>query len=66
MGNLIDEIDFKNQNMDRMQINYKANITLLSRKLEEKDKHHKTFCEGLFISHFVLFSSEVLWCTAGV
>ncbi|XP_073123435.1 factor of DNA methylation 1-like [Henckelia pumila] len=45
VGNLVHEIELKNENLDQLQIKYNERTMSLSRLLEEKDELHRTFCE---------------------
>ncbi|XP_042052638.1 factor of DNA methylation 1-like [Salvia splendens] len=45
VGNLVNEIDLKNENLDQLQIKYNEKTLSLSRMLEEKDELHRSFYE---------------------
>ncbi|KAG8379731.1 hypothetical protein BUALT_Bualt07G0119900 [Buddleja alternifolia] len=45
VGNLVNEIDLKNENLDQLQIKYNEKTLSLSRMLEEKDELHRCFYE---------------------
>ncbi|KAI3455251.1 hypothetical protein Pfo_011914 [Paulownia fortunei] len=45
VGNLVNEIDLKNENLDQLQIKYNEKTLSLSRMLEEKDELHRAFYE---------------------
>jgi len=46
--NLANEIDITNENLNKMQYRYNEKTMSLSRMLEEKDKLHNAFVEGLY------------------
>lgn len=46
--NLANEIDITNENLNKMQYKYNEKTMSLSRMLEEKDKLHNAFVEGLY------------------
>jgi hypothetical protein len=46
--NLANEIDITNENLNKMQYTYNEKTMSLSRMLEEKDKLHNAFVEGLY------------------
>ncbi|KAG6383202.1 hypothetical protein SASPL_157051 [Salvia splendens] len=45
VGNLVNEIDLKNENLDQLQTKYNDKTLSLSRMLEEKDELHRSFYE---------------------
>ncbi|XP_042066191.1 factor of DNA methylation 1-like [Salvia splendens] len=45
VGNLVNEIDLKNENLDQLQTKYNEKTLSLSRMLEEKDELHRSFYE---------------------
>lgn len=51
VGNLVSEIDSKNDNLDELQIKYNVNALSLRRMLEEKDELHRSFNEGMFLGY---------------
>jgi len=46
--NLANEIDITNENLNKMQYKYNEKTMSLSRMLEEKDRLHNAFVEGLY------------------
>lgn len=60
-ANLANGIDKKNDNLDDLQIKYKEKTMSLSRILEEKDRIHLNFCEGLFPFLFLSFYLHVFY-----
>ncbi|XP_011073344.1 factor of DNA methylation 1 [Sesamum indicum] len=45
VGNLVNELELKNENLDQLQIKYNEKTLSLSRMLEEKDELHRSFYE---------------------
>lgn len=63
VGNLVKEIDLKNENLDQLQIKYNLKTLSLSRMLEEKDELHRSFYEGMLswilsFPHMLVLASE--------
>ena len=49
MADLANEIDITNENLNELQYKYNEKTMSLSRMLEEKDRLHKFFEEGLYL-----------------
>lgn len=62
VAHLANKIDQTNENLDELQYKYNEKTMSLSRMLEEKDKLHYAFLEGLsFICVCILCLSKQLW-----
>lgn len=61
VANLANEIDLTNENLDEMQYKYNEKTMSLSRMLEDKDRLHSAFVEGLCIFCYTLIVPSCMY-----
>lgn len=59
VADLASKIDMTNEDLDELQYKYNEKTMSLSRILEEKDKLHGAFVEGLFLSLFLYLHGTI-------